>query len=110
LYVPGRVPTNSPLFYAPEYIELRIVEEAGRLIGRYRARYRVADRAISPDVRFDFEGEDGQSIYRWQGPGGSYGEVRLKLERPNALEVTWWASELGSYLGLASGMAVLRRQ
>lgn len=110
LYVPPRLSTDSPFFYAPEYIELRIGQEGGRLAGRYRARYRVADRAIFPEVRFEFEGDAGRETYDWRGPGGARGEVRLRLERANYLEVTWWATELGTTLGLASGTAVLRRQ
>jgi hypothetical protein len=98
--------------YLPEYIEAVIVEEAGVLRGRYRARYKVADRAISPDVRFQFSGPADSETPRlsWTGGGGARGEVRLKLLSSNSLEVDWTASRLGASLGLSSGTAVLTRR
>ncbi|MGO9095504.1 MAG: J domain-containing protein [Bryobacteraceae bacterium] len=98
--------------YLPEYIEAVIVEEAGVLRGRYRARYKVADRAISPDVRFQFSGPADSEAPRlaWTGGGGAKGEVRLKLLSSNSLEVDWTASRLGASLGLSSGTAVLTRR
>jgi hypothetical protein len=98
--------------YLPEYIEAVIVEEAGVLRGRYQARYKVADRAISPDVRFQFSGPADSEAPRltWTGGGGAKGEVRLKLLSSNSLEVAWTASRLGASLGLSSGTAVLIRR
>src|ERR1035437_2305299 len=49
----------------PEYIELRVTESSGILRGRYRGRYHVNDKAISPTVSFQFEGRPG------------YGETKL---------------------------------
>lgn len=98
--------------YLPEYIEAVIVQEAGVLRGRYRARYKVADRAISPDVRFQFGGPADPEAPRlaWTGGGGAKGEVRLKLLSENSLEMDWTASRLGVSLGLSSGTAVLIRR
>jgi hypothetical protein len=103
---------RSDGLYPPQYIELRISEHAGMLQGKYRARYRVPDQAISPQVSFEFEGAagpDGASL-TWTGPGGAHGDVTLRLLTSGALEITWVANQLGSELGLISGTATLIRK
>ena len=110
LYVPPRVPERQELLYPPEYIELRITEVSSRLFGRYRARYRVADRTLWPEVSFEFEGQRAQGMYDWRGAGGGRGKVRLKWLGTDRLEVSWWASKVGEQLSLASGTAVLVRE
>ena len=112
VYVPPKVPATSRSLYPPEFIEAVIAEENGVLRGRYRARYRVADRPISRDVRFHFKGTagDGAATLPWTGPGGAAGEVSLKLVSNNALEVCWVATELGSQMDLVSGKAMLVRR
>lgn len=112
LYVPPSRRTPTKEMYAAEYIEAVIVEQAGQLRGRYRARYRVTDRAISPEVLFQFSGEPAREevAANWMGEGGARGEVRLKLLSENQLEVAWIASELGRRQGLGSGRAVLVRR
>ncbi len=98
--------------YPPEYIEAAISEDSGTLRGRYRARYKVADRAISPDVTFQFEGpaSGDSAALPWTGGGGTHGEVRLRRISPDTLEVKWFATEMGKHLGLVSGAAVLVRR
>jgi hypothetical protein len=98
--------------YPPEYIELRLSEAGGVLRGGYQARYRVTDRAISPNVAFRFEGpaEADGGVLQWQGPGGSNGEVTLRLLPTGGLEVDWVAHQLGRELGLISGTATLVRK
>jgi len=112
VYVPPKVPAVSKSLYPPEFIEAVIAGENGVLRGRYRARYRVTDRPISPEVRFHFEGPagDGAATLPWTGPGGATGEVSLKLISNNALELSWVATELGSQMDLVSGKAVLVRR
>jgi len=107
----SRIETSPEDFYPAEYAELVVREEAGALGGRYRARYRVADRAISPEVVFHFEGRVSQDSARlqWTG-GGAKGEARLQLLSPDSMEITWWATDLGRAVGLASGTAVLTRR
>jgi hypothetical protein len=97
--------------YPAEYIELVVTEAAGTLAGRYRARYRVPDRPISPEVAFQFAAQASQDTAQllWTGSGVK-GEGRMKLLSPDSLEVTWWATHLGRNLGLASGTAVLTRR
>jgi len=111
LFVPQPHATNQGL-YPPEYIELRVTESAGVVRGRYRARYRVADQAISPDVTFQFQGpaEPTGASLPWSGAGGSQGDVTLRLLTSGALEVTWMANQMGSELGLISGTATLIRK
>ena len=98
--------------YPPEFIELRLRENAGAMRGSYRARYRVADRAISPNVAFQFEGRTGADggVLPWLGPGGSQGEVTLRLLANGNLQVAWEADRLGEELGLISGAATLVRK
>lgn len=111
LFVASRHGQGTGL-YPPEYIELRVSENAGVLRGNYRARYRVTDRAISPTVAFQFEGTapaDGGSL-PWRGSGGAWGEVKLRLLTSRTLEVTWIAHHLGGELGLISGTATLIRK
>jgi hypothetical protein len=111
-YAPPKVAPSVKTLYPPEYIEAVIVEEAGLLRGRYYARYRVTDRAISPEVIFQFEGWPGKdaAVLEWSGGGRASGEVRLKLISENSMEVNWSATELGSSPGLAAGTAVLIRR
>jgi len=97
--------------YPPEFIEATIIDENGVLKGRYRSRFQIVDRAISPDVNFTFTVPTGATgPYYWTGAGGAKGEVTLKLTSENQLRLEWSASELGSQQGLASGTAVLRRR
>lgn len=97
--------------YIPEYIEATITEDGGTIHGRYRSRFVIADRAISPDVNFTFTGTPNgtQCSCQWAGTGGARGDLVLKLTDENSLRVDWIASEMGS-LGLGSGTAVLTRR
>jgi curved DNA-binding protein CbpA len=111
-YAQTRMNTQGKALYPPEYIEAVIVDEGGKLRGRYRARYKVADRAISPEVNFQFEGRGGQdaATLPWVGDGGARGEVQLKLLSANSMRVTWYATGMGTRMGLSSGTAVLIRR
>jgi len=108
---PRAAPAEAGL-YPPEYIEVVIAGTAGELHGRYRARYTVPDRAISPEVSFRFEGAGGEEAaqLKWTGEGGARGEVQLRLVAGDSLEVKWFATEFGRNPGLSSGTAVLVRR
>jgi curved DNA-binding protein CbpA len=110
LFVPTSETRNRG--YPPEYIELRLSENEGVIHGRYRARYRVTDRAISPNVAFQFEGRTAAEggVLPWRGPGGAQGEISLRLLANGSLEVEWAAGQLGEELGLISGAATLVRK
>jgi curved DNA-binding protein CbpA len=105
----GQANKNEAL-YIPEYIEATIAEDNGTIHGRYRSRFVIADRAISPDVNFTFTGTANgtQCNCQWVG-AGARGELTLKLTAENSLRIDWIASELGT-LGLGSGTAVLTRR
>jgi hypothetical protein len=99
--------------YPPQYIEVTITEENGIVSGRYRARFEVADRPISPDVNFTFTGPSSsgsQSGFPWAGSGGAKGDLTLKLVSENSMKIDWTATELGTQLGLEGGTAVLTRR
>jgi hypothetical protein len=106
---PSRRETGN--LYPPEFIELHVEEADGVVRGRYRARYRVVDQAISPAVAFQFEGRagPGDAVLPWNGPGGAEGEVTLRLAPGGSLEVAWVANRMGE-LGLISGKATLVRK
>jgi curved DNA-binding protein CbpA len=94
--------------YPPEYIELVVKERDQEITGRYRARYRVSDRAISPEVQFEFEGHAGQ--LRWRGNAGAQGDVRMELRSESELEIHWITTEPGTSPALTSGSATLVRR
>jgi hypothetical protein len=111
VYVRPRIAALQKALYPAVYVEAVVVEEAGLLRGRYRARYQVADRPISSEVTFRFEGKADCDTAKlgWTGAGGARGELKLKLLSRNSMQLEWIASELGSQMGLASGTAVLTR-
>lgn len=107
----GQINKNQAL-YPPEFIEANLMEESGGIRGSFRARYQLADVAISPDVNFTFTGTQigSQMVCPWTGPGGAKGDVTFKLVSENSMRIDWTASELGSQLGLNSGTATLTRR
>ena len=98
--------------YPPEFIELRITEQGGMLAGSYRARYRVSDRLIPPDIAFEFRGRAGgdPATLAWHGKSGSRGELTLKTLTPASMEVSWHVTEFGAGPALGAGTAVLIRK
>jgi len=107
----GQKNKNQSL-YPPEYIEAVITEENGVVHGNYRSRFRIVDRAISPEVNFSFAGTpNGLSVScPWSGPGGAHGELTMRLVSDNSIKIDWNATELGTQQGLISGTAVLTRR
>jgi hypothetical protein len=107
----GQTNRNKSLYY-PEFIEATLTEQNGVVHGKYRSRYQIVDRAISPDVNFEFSGtpSGGAIICPWAGPGGARGQLTLHMTDENDMKVDWTASEVGSVQGLASGTATLTRR
>src|SRR5271157_1824608 len=108
LYVPEREDASAPGTYPPTYVEFLLTEEHGELSGSYRARYRIPDRAMSPEVLFRAQGKspDGESArLGWTSADGARGEVEVRLHGPNAMSVTWWTTGFGRHPALASGSA-----
>jgi hypothetical protein len=98
--------------YPPEFIEATITEQNGLLRGKYRSRYHVGDRAISPDVNFEFSGSPAGNTLTapWKGMGGARGELTLRILSEGSMKVDWKALELGSTQALVTGTATLTRQ
>lgn len=107
----GQTNKNQTL-YPPEYIEATVTEDAGVIHGRYRSRFLIGDRAISPEVNFTFTGPRNgmQCAAQWIGAGGARGELTMRLTSDNSMRVDWSASDLGTQQGLISGTAVLTRR
>jgi hypothetical protein len=98
---------------APSYIELRLVEEHGKLTGTCRARYRIPNQALPADVGFRAEGKTpgGNSAELvWASDDGAKGEVELTLRSPDLMKVTWRTTASGPRAALTSGTATLVRQ
>ena len=113
LYVPDPAESVAPGTYPATYVEFLLAENRGQLSGSYRAHYRVADRAVSPEVSFQAEGTApaGKSAHlKWTSADGAKGEVDMSLVGPNLMTVSWWSTELGRHATLASGTAKLIRQ
>jgi len=107
----GQQNSNRAL-YVPEFIEATVTEENGTVRGKYRSRFVVPDRSISPDVNFSFSGvvNGSTATCPWTGAGGAMGEVTLTLLPNNSMRIDWTASQMGKQQGLASGTAVLTRK
>jgi curved DNA-binding protein CbpA len=105
----GQRPRN---LYPPEFIEATLTESNGVVHGKYRSRYQIVDRAISPDVNFEFSGSPSGGAINciWSGAGGAKGQLTVRMTGENDLRVDWSATEIGSVQGLASGTAVLTRR
>jgi hypothetical protein len=108
-------PAEKPLpgIYPARYVELLLVEERGQLSGRYRAQYRVPDRAIYPEVSFRVRGDapaGASARLRWTAADGAKGEMEIVLDGPKLMKLSWWSTELGRHPTLASGAATLIRQ
>jgi curved DNA-binding protein CbpA len=103
---------NNKNLYPPQFIEAVLTEKNGQIHGKYRSRYEIVDRAISPDVNFEFTGMATGTTWAtlWTGFGGARGQVTLSLTGENSLKLDWTASDLGSSQGLTSGTATLTRR
>jgi hypothetical protein len=114
LYAGGGSPSEKEKdLYRPEFIELRIREDDGgtELRGDYRSRYAVTNLAITPSVQFSFRGDAGSGSWRWEGPKGSSGTLTIRFLNPNAIQVDWKVTDLGtSGMGLEFGTATLVRR
>ena len=105
--------SNGQALYRPDRIEATISEQNGKIYGRYRARFQIAGRAVSPDVNFAFAGTLGagpQFTFPWTGAAGAKGELALKVISANSLRIEWHATELGARQGLDAGTAILTRR
>jgi len=56
-YAPETAGKADPNLYPATYVEFILAEEDGSLVGNYRAKYRIPDQAISPEVQFSRAGQ-----------------------------------------------------
>lgn len=113
LYAPQLEDAAQTGLYAPSYIEFMLVEDHGNLVGNYRARYRVPDKALSSEVGFRAQGRapsGNLAQLAWASDEGAKGGVELELRSSDLLKVTWWTTAFGRHAGLTSGTATLVRQ
>jgi curved DNA-binding protein CbpA len=113
LYTPQSTERAIPGRYRALYIECLLREEAGEIVGTYRAKYKVPDQAISPEVAFRVRGAtpagtSGRVV--WTASDGARGMIELTLRSPGSLDVVWWTTVAGRRPALSSGEAVLIRQ
>ena len=80
-----------------------------RLHGSYRSRYKLSDRSLSPYASFTFDGPLSGTAFSWKGDGGAEGQVTLRLQSPETMQVNWFATKMGSQLSLGSGAATVYR-
>jgi hypothetical protein len=110
LYTPEAGEATGAGAYPAVYVELLLAEENGDLVGRYRAKYKVPDQAISPEVDLRIRGRaaEGKVVRaEWSSGSGAKGVVEMTLRRPGLMGVAWWTTEFGRQLQLTSGSAVL---
>ena len=105
--------SDSQALNQPENIEATISEQDGKIYGRYRARFPVADKSVSPDLTFAFAGPSGsgpQFTFPWTSAAGAKGELDLKVISSNSLRIDWHATEAGPQQGPDAGSAILTRR
>jgi hypothetical protein len=63
-------------------------------------------------VRFYLEGKSQGDMANaaWSGPGGSKGEIQMKLASQNALQLVWSTTQPGKQTGPDSGTVALVRK
>ena len=96
--------------YAADYVELRLQEINGEIVGTYRSRYRVPNKVFQPEVAFRFRGPAKDEEFDWEGTGGTRGKIHIQLHGDNVMEASWKVADSGNVNGLAAGSATLVRR
>jgi hypothetical protein len=109
VYAPDPYDVPDALVYPADYVELAVTVSAGVLRGKYKSRYKLSDRTLSPYANFTFNGPANGTTFVWLGNAGSTGEVALRLQASDTIQVNWFATKMGSQLSLGSGAATLYR-
>ena len=109
VFTPDPMDRQDPKSFPAEYVELTILAADGRLRGSYRSRYKLPDHSLSPYGNFTFEGASSATSFDWRGDGGARGQVTLRLQSHDTLQVSWFATKMGSELSLGSGSATVFR-
>ena len=109
LYVP-QAEGAAGTAYPAEYVELLLTEENGDLVGRYRAKHKVSDKAVPGEVDLRIRGaapSGRKGRAEWTSGSGAKGVMEMTLRRPGLMNVAWWTTEFGRREELTSGSAVL---
>jgi DnaJ domain len=116
VYTPDPSDLRDPKLYPAEYVELSIAPEGSALRGVYQARYKLPSVSLNSRVTFTFEGPAGTfegsaggTSFTWRGDAGAQGEITIRLQSADTLQVNWFATKMGSALSLGSGNAILYR-
>lgn len=109
VYTPDPNDLQDPKSFPAEYVEISVVVADDRLRGNYRSRYKLSDRNLSPYASFTFDGPLSGTWFIWKGDGGAEGQVTLRLQSPETMQVNWFATKMGSQLSLGSGAATVYR-
>ena len=107
VYAPTAPEKKKAGFYPPEFIDLKLVNDDGRLHGQYRARYQVTDKPISPDVEFVLSPDTEQNKFVWQAPNGSRGTLKISSIDPHVIRIEWKTTVYARRPALTAGTATL---
>ena len=111
VYAPKEPEKRKPGLYPPEFIDMKLVWNEGRLHGQYRARYQVTDRPISPDVSFLISPvNNAPRKFVWQSSSGSRGTLQINQVDPQTIHVEWRTTVFGSDIAFTAGTATLVRR
>ena len=109
VFTPDPMDLQDPNSFPAEYVELSILVSDGRLRGSYRSRYKLSNRALSPYANFTFDGPASGTSFVWRGDADAKGQITLQLQSRDTLQVSWFATKMGSELSLGSGRATVYR-
>jgi hypothetical protein len=108
IYAPAQPEKKKAGFYPPEYIDLKLFRNAGRLHGQYRARYHVTNKPISPNVEFALSPGTEDRKFVWEGPNGTRGTFTIiSAADPNLIRIEWRTTVFPRQPALTAGTATL---
>jgi hypothetical protein len=108
VYAPTQPEKKKAGFYPPEYIELKLFRNDGRLHGQYRARYHVTNKPVSPNVEFVLSPDAEDRKFVWQGPDGARGTFSIvSAADPNVIRIEWRTTVFPHQAALTAGTATL---
>lgn len=109
IWLHSKDPKDKPAAwqYSAEYVELRLSEQFGEVVGTYRSRYRISDRALKPEIAFRFRGPVDATEFPWEQSGGARGVIRLQLQGEHQMEASWRVLQGSATSGLTAGSATL---
>jgi len=100
---------QDPKFFPAEYVEVTILVAESRLRGSYRSRYKLSNLTLSPYANFTFDGPANGTSFVWRGDADAMGQINLRLQSRDTMQVNWFATKMGSQLSLGSGSATVYR-